>query len=324
MLSITLVIALRLVATLLHAALVFAVAPLLLGVVTKLRAWALGRRGAPFLQPYRHLHKLLRRPALVPETATEFFAIWPVAVFLATSVAALLVPGFCTGLLTAPYSDLITLVGMFAIARAATMLGGLETGFGFGGAGAGREALFSVFAEAALLVVLLGFVLVAHSATVDGIAVYFATQHIGISVSLGFALAAILAVALTETGRIPTDNPAGHLELGMVHEAMALEYSGRFLLLLDYAAMLRLLLWMDLIGTIFLPYGMARADDVLSWPGGLALWLAKLGGMAAALSLFEISRAKMRVFRVPEFLGAAMLLGILAGVFLFVAARIGS
>ena len=259
----------------------------------------------------------------MPETATELFAVWPAAVFLSIAVAALLVPGFCTGLLTAPASDFITLIGLFAFARAATMLGGLETGFGFGGAGAGREALFSVFAEAALLVVLLGFVLLAHGATVDGIAVAFDTGHIGISVSLGFALAALLAVALTETGRIPTDNPAGHLELAMVHEAMLLEYSGRFLLLLEYAAMLRLLLWMDLIGTIFLPFGMARADDVLSWPGGLVLWAIKLGVMAVLLSLFEISTAKMRVFRVPEFLGAAMLLGILAGVFLFVAARIG-
>ena len=318
-----LILLLRLIATLLHAALVFALAPLLMGAVSKFRAWALGRRGPPFLQPYRFLYKLLRKSTLVPETATELFAVWPAAVFLSIAVAALLVPGFCTGLLTAPASDFITLIGLFAFARAATMLGGLETGFGFGGAGAGREALFSVFAEAALLVVLLGFVLLAHGATVDGIAVAFDTGHIGISVSLGFALAALLAVALTETGRIPTDNPAGHLELAMVHEAMLLEYSGRFLLLLEYAAMLRLLLWMDLIGTIFLPFGMARADDVLSWPGGLVLWAIKLGVMAVLLSLFEISTAKMRVFRVPEFLGAAMLLGILAGVFLFVAARIG-
>ncbi len=316
--------ALRLIATLLHAALVFALAPLLMGAVNKFRAWALGRRGPPFLQPYFNLYKHLRKTTLVPETATELFALWPVTAFLATATAALLVPSFCTGLLTAPASDFITLIGLFALARAAAMLGGLETGFGFGGAAAGREALFSVFAEAALLVVILGFALLAHSITINGIAVAFAAGHIGISVSLGFALAALLAVALTETGRIPTDNPAGHLELAMVHEALSLEYSGRFLLLLEYAGMLRLLLWMNLIGTIFLPFGMARADDILSWPLGLILWPLKLGVMAALLALFEISTAKMRVFRVPEFLGAAMLLGILAGIFLFVASRIGT
>jgi formate hydrogenlyase subunit 4 len=203
------------------------------------------------------------------------------------------------------------------------MLAGLESGFGFGGAAAAREALFSVFAEAAFLVILISFVLIAHSPTVDGVAGAFRMGHIGISVSLGFALAAILAVALTETGRIPTDNPSGHLELAMVHEAMLLEYSGRFLLLFEYAAMLRLMVWMCLIGTVFFPFGMARAGEVLSWPGGLLLWVGKLGVMAIALSLFEISTAKMRVFRVPEFLGVAMLLGVLSGVFLFVASRIG-
>ncbi len=316
--------ALGLIATLLHAALVFAAAPLVAGVVAKIRAWALGRRGAPVWQPYFQLYKLLRKSTLVPETATELFALWPVACFLATAVAVLLVPSFCTGMLTAPLGDFITLIGLFAIARAATMLGGMETGFGFGGAGAGREVLFSIFAEAALLVALLCFVLLAHGATVDGIAVAFATQHIGISVSLGFALAALLAVALTETGRIPTDNPSGHLELAMVHEAMLLEYSGRFLLLFEYAAMLRLLLWMNLIGAIFIPFGLGQVGDVLSWPGGLLLWVLKIGAMAVVLPLFEVSTAKMRVFRVPEFLGAAMLLGFLASVFLFVAARIGS
>jgi formate hydrogenlyase subunit 4 len=315
---------LRLIATLLHAGLVFALAPLLMGVVNKIRARLLGRRGAPFLQPYFHLYKLLRKTSLVPETATELFAIWPVASFLAIATASLLVPGFCTGLLTAPISDFITLIGLLALSRAATMLGGLETGFGFGGAAAGREALFSIFAEAALLVTILSFALLSHSITIDGIATAFAAGHIGISVSLGFALAALLAVALTETGRIPADNPAGHLELAMVHEALSLEYSGRFLLLLDYAAMLRLLLWLNLIGTIFLPFFMAQADNILTWPAGLVLWLLKLSAMAVALPLFEISTAKMRIFRVPEFLAAAMLLGILAGIFLFIAERIGA
>ena len=314
---------LRLLATVLHIALVFALAPLLLGLVTKLRAWLLGRRGAPLVQPYRNLRRLLHKTTLVPDTATDLYPIWPFVCFTAIAAAAMLVPGFCLGLLTANLSDFITLVGLLALARGATMLAGLESGFGFGGAAAAREALFSVFAEAAFLVILISFVLIAHSHTVDGVAGAFRMGHIGISVSLGFALAAILAVALTETGRIPTDNPSGHLELAMVHEAMLLEYSGRFLLLFEYAAMLRLMVWMCLIGTVFFPFGMARAGEVLSWPGGLLLWVGKLGVMAIALSLFEISTAKMRVFRVPEFLGVAMLLGVLSGVFLFVASRIG-
>jgi formate hydrogenlyase subunit 4 len=226
-------------------------------------------------------------------------------------------------MLTAPISDFVTLIGLLALARAGIVLAGLESGFGFGGAGAAREILFSIFAEAALLVVLLSLVLITHITSIDGISTALRSGNTGISVSLGFALAAILAVALTETNRIPTDNPSGHLELAMVHEAMILEYSGRFLLLFEYAGMLKLLLWMSLIGTIFLPFGMATAANLLSWPGGILLWFLKLGIMTLALGLFEISTAKMRVFRIPEFLGVAMLLGVLSSIFLFVASRIG-
>ncbi|EKM98691.1 respiratory chain complex I subunit 1 family protein [Acidocella sp. MX-AZ02] len=312
------------IATGLHVALCFAVAPLLIGTTNKLRAWLLGRRGPPLLLPYWHLAKLLRKSTVLPDTATDLFTFWPLGAMLAMAVSVMLIPGFSTGLLTGPAADAITIVGLFALARAATMLGGLETGAGFGGAGAAREALFGIFAEGALLVLLLAFALLARTTNIDGIANDFRAAHLGISVSLGFALAAMLAVALTEAGRIPTDNPSGHLELAMVHEAMALDYSGRLLALLDYAGVLRLLAWMNLIGTIFLPFGMARAGDVLSWPLGLVLWALKLAVMAVALCLFEVSRAKMRVFRVPEFLGAALLLGMLASVFLFVAARIGA
>ncbi|OYV39730.1 MAG: formate hydrogenlyase, partial [Acidocella sp. 20-61-6] len=135
--------------------------------------------------------------------------------------------------------------------------------------------------------------------------------------------AAMLCVALTETGRIPVDNPAGHLELGMVHEAMLLEYSGRYLAMFYYAAALRLIIWMSLISAIFLPFGLANAANMLSWPGGLVLWGLKLIIGAFTLAAFEVATAKMRVFRVPEFLGVALLLGILSSVFLFVATKLG-
>jgi formate hydrogenlyase subunit 4 len=313
---------LGLLATLLHAGLMFCAAPLLAGIIGKLRARLLGRAGPPLTQPYRDLQKLLRKTPLIPDTATQLYQLWPFAAFAATATAALLVPSFCFGMATAPLSDFITLIGLFAIARGATMLAGLETGFGFGGAGAGRDALFSIFSEAALLVLVLAFVLIGHHPTIDGIGTDFRDGHIGISVSLGFALAAMLAVALTETGRIPVDNPAGHLELGMVHEAMLLEYSGRYLALFHYTGMLRLITWFSLLGTIFCPFFMGDANLPLTWPVGLLLWAGKLAASAAALALFEVSTAKMRVFRVPEFLGVTMLLGILSGIFLFVAARL--
>ena len=314
---------LAMLSTLLHAVLMFGVAPLLFGVIGKLRARLLGRPGPPVTQAYRDLKKLIRKTPLIPDTATQFYQIWPFAAFAATATAALLVPSFTFGMATAAPSDFITFIGLFAIARGATMLAGLETGFGFGGAGAGRDALFGIFSEASLLVLVLAFVLIGHHPTIDGIGTTFRDGHIGISVSLGFALAAILAVALTETGRIPVDNPAGHLELAMVHEAMLLEYSGRYLALFHYTAMLRLITWFSLVGTIFCPFFMGDAALPLTWPIGLLFWLGKLIAGSIALALFEVSTAKMRVFRVPEYLGVTMLLGILSGVFLFVAARLG-
>jgi len=314
---------LRCIATLLHAGLIFGLAPLLMGVMGSLRARLLGRSGPTPLQPYRDLWKLLGKIPLVPDNATELYKFWPFVSFSAVGTIALLVPGFALNLVSAPLSDFITLIGLFALSRAAVLLAGLETGFGFGGAGAGRDVLFGIFSEAALLVVVLVFVLIAGDPTVDGIATYFRFGQIGISVSLGFALAAMLAVALAETGRIPVDNPSGHLELGMVHEAMLLEYSGRYLALFQYAAMLRLIVWFSLIATIFCPFGLAQAGNFFSWPLGLLSWLAKLAALAVALACFEVSTAKMRVFRVPEFLGVAMLLGLLSAVFLFVAGRLG-
>lgn len=314
---------LSLIATLIHAALMFGLAPLLMGIIATTRARLLGRPGPPVTQPYRDLAKLIRKTPLIPETATEFYKAWPYTALAATGTAGLLVPSFSFGLITAPLSDVITLIGLFALARAATMLAGLETGFAFGGAGTGREALFSLFTEAALLIIVLTFVLIAHTPTIDGIGEAFRNNHIGLSVSLGFTLAAMLAVGLTETGRIPADNPSGHLELAMVHEAMQLEYSGRYLAMFHYTASVRLILWFSLLGAIFLPFGMADAGAILTWPLGLMLWAAKLVMFAGALVLFEVSTAKMRVFRVPEFLGVALLLGILSSVFLFVAASLG-
>ncbi len=317
-----LLVLLRLAATILHAAAIFALAPLLMGLVAKFRARLLGRRGPPVLQPYRDLRKLILKTPLIPDTATELYRIWPFAGLAAIAAAALLVPGFALDLIGARASDFIVLIGLFALSRGATLLAGLETGFGFGGAAAGREVLFGSFAEAALLMVVLSFVLITGDPTVDGSAQYLGSGQVGLSVSLGFALAAMLAVALTDAARLPVDNPTGHLELAMVHGALVLEYSGRYLALFQYVACLRLMVWFCLIGTLFLPFGMAQAGDILSWPLGLLTWGAKLCGFAAALSLLEVSTAKMRVFRVPEFLGVALLLGLLSAIFLFVTGRL--
>ncbi len=312
----------RLLATLLHAALVFGLAPLLAGLIAKYRARLLGRRGPSVLQPYHELRRLLHKTTLLPETMTELFALWPLVAFSALAAAALLIPGFCTGMLDPSLGDIITLVGLLALARAALLLAGLETGFGFGGATAARIALLSLFAEAILLVVLLSLALATHATTLNGI-IRAQQAHPGAAVSLGFALLSLLAVALAENDRIPAESGGDDQEPAMAHAALALEYSGRYLLLLEYTTMLRLMLWISLIAALFFPFFMARAADPLTWPAGLILWSAKLTVLAAALSLFEVCTARIRLFRVPEFLGLAMLLGILSCVLLFISQQAG-
>ena len=316
--------ALALLATLVHAALIFAGAPLLVGLADKLRARLLGRRGAPITQPYVILRKLLAKVPVVPDNASELYRVWPFVCLAATAAAAALTPGFCFGMASARQGDFITFIGLLGIGRAATVLAGLETGFGFGGAGAGRAVLFSLFGEAALLLVVLTLALCGHAVTIDGIGSFLRRGHAGLSVPLGLALLAILAVALVENGRAPADDPAGQQEPAMVRSAMLLEYSGRFLALLEYAAMLRLALWLSLIGAIFLPFGMAEARTLPSWPLGLVSWAIKLTVLIGALALFEGFIGRVRVLQVPAFLASATLLGFLAIVFLFVSRGFGA
>jgi formate hydrogenlyase subunit 4 len=314
--------ALRLLATLLHAGLMLALAPLLAGLIRSLQARLLGMRGPPVLQSYHDLRKLSGKATLIPDNATDLVRVWPYAAFAASVAAALLVPGFCTGMLTAGSSDFITLAGLFGIARAATILAGLETGFGFGGAAASRQIMFGGLAAAALLLVMLIIVLAARDPTIDGAAVALRAAAPGLRLGLGFALAAALAAsltgALTETGLLPGEAPS---ELAMRRQALLLEFSGRLLLLFEAAAMLRLLVLMSLFIAVFAPFGMGSADAVLSWPAGLLCWLGKLALLAGGLAVVRAATAGLRVFRVPAVLGAAVLLGFLGVMFQFIAPR---
>jgi formate hydrogenlyase subunit 4 len=306
-------------AQLLHIALVLATAPLLTGVVRWLKARMMGRRGAHPLQPLRDLLKLLRKKPVVAENASAVSLAAPYLAAGAAMAAAALVPSFARGMALAPLSDLILVAGLLALGRVAMALAGMDVGTPFGGLGASREMSFAALAEPALIVAVLSLAILAGTTNLDAIAGTFRDSALGLRVSLGLALVALFAVAVAENARIPVDNPATHLELTMVHEAMILEASGRHLALWEYAASLRLLLWLALLAAVFLPAGQAPAG---AWPQwwvvGLAAWMVKMGGLALGLAAFESAIAKMRVFRVPEFLGAALLLGLLGAVLLFV------
>jgi len=308
-----------LVFQLLQMTLVIAVAPLLTGIVRATKSRLLRRRGPSLIQPYRDLIRLARKEAVVADSASWLFRFVPYLVFAATWVAAALVPTFATGLLFSWSADLIAIIALLGSARFFLALAGLDVGTSFGGLGSSREALFGALAEPAMIVIVFTLALVAGSTQLSTVAAYMASSFVGLRVSLGMALVALIIVALAENGRVPVDNPATHLELTMVHEAMILEYSGRHLAVIELAAMLKLVLYVSLIMCVFAPWGLAIADaSVADRLLGAFLYLAKLAVAGVALGVFETSIAKMRVFRVPDFVGAALMLGFLGALLLFV------
>jgi formate hydrogenlyase subunit 4 len=306
------------VAQIAHALLMLAAGPVLVGFVRRIKARLLGRSGPSLLQPWRDLLRLMRKQRVLAENASPLFCAAPVLSFAAIAAAASLVPSFTLGMTFAPISDLIVIAGLLTLARCIIALAGLDVGTAFGGIGSSREMTFATFAEPALLLVIFTLALLAGTTNLDSIAALFREGAFGLRVSLGLALIATIAVAIAENARIPVDNPATHLELTMVHEAMVLEYSGSDLALIEWATALKLLLWMSLIATVFLPFGIAPpVPGIAEWAVGLMAWGVKIVVLGAALGLLETVIAKMRVFRVPEFLGIAVLLGLLAAIFLF-------
>ncbi len=299
--------------------LVVAAAPLLIGITRKTKARLLRRTGPSVFQPYRDLARLARKEALVAESASPLFRAFPYVIFAATWVATALVPTFATGLLFSWSGDFIAIIALLGTARAALALAGLDAGTSFGGIGASREVMIAALAEPAMLMVVFIVALLAGTSQLAGISAFMAGPDVGLRVSLGLGLMALIMVAIAENGRIPVDNPATHLELTMVHEAMVLEYAGRHLLMIELAAGIKLVAYLAILSCVFLPFGTTHADgDVAALATGIAAFLAKTAGLAVLLGVFETSIAKMRVFRVPEFLGAALMLGLLGTLLLFV------
>jgi formate hydrogenlyase subunit 4 len=298
---------------------VLVLAPLLTGVTRKIKARLLRRRGPPLLQPYRDLLKLIRKETVVAENASWLFRSAPYVIFATTWVAAALIPTFATGLTFSAGADLIVIVGLLGTARFFLALAGLDVGTSFGGIGSSREMMFASLAEPAMLMVVFTLSLFAGSTQLSTISAYMQGPHMGLSISLALAIVALIIVSLAENARIPVDNPATHLELTMVHEAMILEYSGRHLAVIEAAASLKLLLYMSLIACMFAPWGTAVAGGgAAAYSIGFVAYAIKLAVGGFLLVVFETATAKMRVFRVPEFLGVALMLGLLGAMLLFV------
>jgi len=298
---------------------VLLLAPLLTGLVRRVKARLLRRRGPSILQPYRDLIRLVHKEVVLADNASWLFRAAPYLIFATTWVAASLVPTFATGLIFSWAADLIVIVALLGSARFFLALAGLDVGTSFGGIGSSREVMIASLAEPALIMVVFTVAMIAGSTQLSTVSAFMLSPEVGLRVSLGLALVALIIVALAENSRIPVDNPSTHLELTMVHEAMILEYSGRHLAVLETASFLNLLLYVSLISSIFFPWGLADADAApLDLFRGFVFYVGKLGVSACLLAVFETSIAKMRVFRVPQFIGTALMMALLAALLMFV------
>ena len=287
-------------------------APLLVGWVNQCRAWLQNRSAPPLLQTYYMLHKLFQKEVVLAHNASSLFRCAPYIIFSCMALASAIVPTLSTDLIFSPAADAIALVGLFALARVFIALAGMDVGTAFGSLGTRREMLIGFLAEPALLMVFFTASLISQSTSLSTIVETLAHREFAIYPSLAFAGVAFTMVSLAENARVPIDNPTTHLELTMIHEAMILEYSGRHLALIEWAASLKLFAYSCLGIALFFPFGIPEASDPLSLSVAGFIMIIKLTIGGFCLALIETLSAKMRIFRAPEFLGTAFLLAVLA------------
>ncbi len=296
---------------LLQALLMVLLAPLAAGFIATIKARLQNRHGAGIMQPWRDIRKLFNKEVVLATHASWIFRFTPYVVFTATVMAASVVPSL---LLDTPLSltaDVIALVALLALARFFLSLAGMDIGTAFGGMGASREMTFSALAEPAMLMSVFVLAIGAQSTNLTTMITHTLTTSIIIQPSIAFALVAMLMIAIVETGRIPVDNPTTHLELTMIHEAMLLEYSGRHLALMEWASMVKLLLFATLIIDLFFPWGISGDANLLTLALALVIWISKLMILFIILAVMETSMSKLRMFEVPQYLGTAFVLAFL-------------
>ena len=279
--------------------LVLLLAPLFTGYVRKVKARLLRRQGPPLIQPYRDLVRLVRKEVVLAESASWLFRTIPYLVFAAIWVAASLVPTFRTGLMFSWSADLIAIIALLGSARFLLALAGMDVGTSFGGIGSSREVMIASLAEPAMIMIVFTLALIAGSTQLSTMAAFMASSAVGLRVSLGLGLIALTMVAIAENGRIPIDNPATHLELTMVHEAMVLEYSGRHLALIELSSSLKLLLYVSVIACLFAPWGIESAGAAVPTlaVGSCRLYRQTRGRRLSARVVRDLNRQDARVPR---------------------------
>jgi formate hydrogenlyase subunit 4 len=297
---------------------VLAVSPAFAGWIRMLKCWTQGRTSPGLFQPYRDIRKLFAKDLVLAENASWIFRFTPYLVFGIATLAAGIVPMISSDLPLSATADVIVLVALFAIARFFTALAGMDIGTAFGGMGSSREMTIATLAEPAMLMAIFTISLAAGSTSLSYIVEGIISGQSVLRPSLAFAFIAFILISLAETGRIPVDNPATHLELTMIHEAMILEYSGRHLALIEWAGMMKLVLFMALGAALFFPWGIDTAATPVGAGLGLIFLLMKLAASGVVLVLIETGLAKMRLFRLTEFLGSAFLMATLGMLSFFI------
>jgi len=295
-------------------------APLLVGLVRRVKARLQGRRGAGVLQPYADLRKLLTKDAVVSETTSWIFGFTPYLLVATMLVSALLIPLLTIRTPLGFLGNIIVLMYLFLLGTFFLALAGLDAGSGFGGMGSSREMAVAALAEPTVMIAIFAIALRVGNTDLDEIVRRGAVDSL-LLLTPGHLLAflAFFIVALAETGRLPVDNPATHLELTMIHEAMVLEYSGRYLALIEWAAGMKLLIFLALLSNLFFPWGVALAVTPLALAMAFIALVVKVGLLAVGIAALETAVAKLRLFRLPALLSGSFALALLAVIsFLFI------
>ncbi len=299
--------------------LVIALAPLVTGIIRKTKARFQHRRGATVLQPYYDLVKLMRKDVVVSSVASWLFHCTPFVVFSSMVVISLLVPTVVTPVPLHWVGDIIAVIYLFALGRFFMALVGLDTASAFGGLGSSREMSIASIVEPAMMLAIFTAAVTAGSTDLSVIVDRLSTTPASmLNPSHLLAFAGLFVVSLAETGRIPVDNPATHLELTMIHEAMILEYSGPYLALIEWASQVKLVIFLALMANMFFPLGMATTWSPSALAVGAGAFLLKVIGLALIVALVESTNAKLRLFRVPELLVVAFILSLLSLILYFI------
>lgn len=300
-------------ATVLQTALLLLLAPLVTGCIRNWKAKLQNRRGARVWQPYFDLAKFLRKDMVISEHASWVFRAAPYIVFITALLVGLMVPLVSTQAPLSLFGGVLAVVGLLALGRFFLALGGLDPASAFGGMGSSREMTIAAVAEPALMLALFTVAITVGSTDISHmVAAAQAPGWNALNPTHLMAFAALFVVLLAETGRVPIDNPATHLELTMIHEAMLLEYSGRYLALMEWGASIKQLVLMALLANVFMPMGLAADNSPAALGLGLAFFIVKILLLSAAVVLVETVNAKLRLFRVPDLLSAAFVLATLA------------